>query len=109
MDLGHPLPIVVAAHCVIHLTFVASGVLLAVMDWIAGKARALHEGHDQAGFSLAQSRRGQLPSYSAQQSGVSKTRTAQSCGSDGAIRSQIDTAMFSAVGFSRTGMLFRQW
>lgn len=30
---------------VVHLTFVVSGVLLAVMDWIAGKARALHEGH----------------------------------------------------------------
>jgi hypothetical protein len=29
---------------VVHLTFVASGVLLATMDWIAGKARALHEG-----------------------------------------------------------------
>jgi hypothetical protein len=27
---------------VVHLTFVASGVLLATMDWIAGKARALH-------------------------------------------------------------------
>jgi uncharacterized protein (TIGR00645 family) len=30
---------------VVHLTFVVSGVLLAAMDWIAGKARALHEGH----------------------------------------------------------------
>lgn len=30
---------------VVHLTFVVSGVLLATMDWIAGKARALHEGH----------------------------------------------------------------
>jgi uncharacterized protein (TIGR00645 family) len=30
---------------IVHLTFVVSGVLLATMDWIAGKARALHEGH----------------------------------------------------------------
>ena len=30
---------------VVHLTFVSSGVLLATMDWIAGKARTLHEGH----------------------------------------------------------------
>lgn len=30
---------------VVHLTFVVSGVLLAAMDWIAGKARGLHEGH----------------------------------------------------------------
>lgn len=30
---------------VVHLTFVSSGVLLAIMDWIAGKARGLHEGH----------------------------------------------------------------
>ena len=30
---------------VVHHTFVDSGVLLAFMDWIAGKARALHEGH----------------------------------------------------------------
>jgi uncharacterized protein (TIGR00645 family) len=30
---------------VVHLTFVGSGVLLALMDWISGKARALHEGH----------------------------------------------------------------
>jgi uncharacterized protein (TIGR00645 family) len=30
---------------VVHLTFVGSGVLLAVMDWISGQARRLHEGH----------------------------------------------------------------
>jgi uncharacterized protein (TIGR00645 family) len=30
---------------VVHLTFVGSGVLLALMDWISGQARKLHEGH----------------------------------------------------------------
>jgi uncharacterized protein (TIGR00645 family) len=30
---------------VVHLTFVGSGVLLALMDWISGQARRLHEGH----------------------------------------------------------------
>jgi uncharacterized protein (TIGR00645 family) len=30
---------------VVHLTFVGSGVLLALMDWISGKARVLHDGH----------------------------------------------------------------
>lgn len=29
---------------VVHLTFVGSGVLLALMDWISGQARKLHEG-----------------------------------------------------------------
>jgi uncharacterized protein (TIGR00645 family) len=30
---------------IVHLTFVGLGVLLAVMDWISGQARRLHEGH----------------------------------------------------------------
>lgn len=30
---------------VVHLTFVGSGVLLALMDWISGQARKLHEEH----------------------------------------------------------------
>lgn len=45
MDIRHVTEQETFWQVVLHLTFVASGVLLALMDWIAGKARALHEGH----------------------------------------------------------------
>lgn len=49
------------------------------------------------------------PSYSAQQSNVSYTFTLQSCVRRGFVLSQIQMAMFSAVGFSNPGISFRQW
>jgi uncharacterized protein (TIGR00645 family) len=45
MDISHVTEQQAFWQVVVHLTFVASGVLLAVMDWVAGKARLLHEGH----------------------------------------------------------------
>jgi uncharacterized protein (TIGR00645 family) len=45
MDISHVTEEQAFWQVVVHITFVVSGVLLAVMDWIAGKARALHEGH----------------------------------------------------------------
>lgn len=45
MDLAHVTQEQAFWQVVVHLTFVVSGILLAAMDWIAGKARALHEGH----------------------------------------------------------------
>jgi uncharacterized protein (TIGR00645 family) len=45
MDITHVTEQQAFWQVVVHITFVVSGVLLAVMDWIAGKARALHEGH----------------------------------------------------------------
>lgn len=45
MDISHVSKEQAFWQVVVHITFVISGVLLAVMDWIAGKARALHEGH----------------------------------------------------------------
>lgn len=45
MDISHVTEEQAFWQVVVHITFVVSGVLLAVMDWIAGKARAMHEGH----------------------------------------------------------------
>lgn len=45
MDISHVTAEQAFWQVVVHITFVVSGVLLAVMDWIAGKARTLHEGH----------------------------------------------------------------
>lgn len=45
MDISHVTQEQAFWQVVVHITFVVSGVLLAVMDWIAGKARTLHEGH----------------------------------------------------------------
>src|SRR5512132_2648457 len=45
MDIRHVTEQETFWQVVLHLTFVAWGVLLALMDLIAGKARALHEGH----------------------------------------------------------------